>query len=87
MGAVVIPPVLSYYNHPDSVEACTAHIAGKVLDQFGIEPEHFCRWGEECRLGREGRLGEEDRFGKEGRRGEEDRLDEKRRLGGEDVAL
>lgn len=87
MGAVVIPPVLSYYNHPDSVGACTAHIAGKVLDQFGIEPEHFCRWGEEGRLGREGRLGEEDRFGKEGRRGEEDRLDEKRRLGGEDVAL
>lgn len=54
MGAVVIPPVLSYYNHPDSVEACTAHIAGKVLDQFGIEGEHFCRWGEEGRVGEEG---------------------------------
>lgn len=45
LGAVVIPPVLSYYNHPDSVEACTAHIAGKILDQFGIEGEQFCRWG------------------------------------------
>lgn len=54
MGAVVIPPVLSFYNHPDSVEACTAHIAGKVLDQFGIEGEHFCRWGEEGRVGEEG---------------------------------
>lgn len=59
MGAVIIPPVLSYYNHPDSVEACTAHIAGKVLDQFGIEAEHFCRWGEEDRLDEECRLGGE----------------------------
>lgn len=47
LGVVVIPPMLSYYNHPDSVEACTAHIAGKVLEQFGIEGEHFCRWGED----------------------------------------
>lgn len=47
LGAVIIPPVLSYYNHPDSVEACTAHVAGKVLEQFGIEGEHFCRWGED----------------------------------------
>ena len=59
MGAVIIPPVLSYYNHPDSVEACTAHIAGKVLDQFGIEAEHFCRWGEEDSLDEECRLGGE----------------------------
>lgn len=44
LGAVIIPPVLSYYNHPDSVEACTAHIAGKVLEPFGIEGEAFCRW-------------------------------------------
>lgn len=70
MGAVVIPPVLSYYNHPDSVEALTAHIAGKVLDQFGIDAEHFCRWGEDGRVGDEDRLGEKDRLA------EEDRLEE-----------
>ena len=43
LGAVIIPPVLSYYNHPDSVEACTAHIAGKVLEPFGIEGETSAR--------------------------------------------
>lgn len=46
MGAVIIPPMLSYYNRPGSVADCTAHIAGKVLDQFGIESEDFRRWGE-----------------------------------------
>lgn len=44
LGAVVIPPVLSYYNHPQSIEDCTAHIVGKLLDQFELEGEHFCRW-------------------------------------------
>lgn len=44
LGAVILPPVLSYYNHPESLEDCTRHIAGKVLDQFGLEPEGMKRW-------------------------------------------
>ena len=44
LGAVVIPPVLSYYNHPETVEDCNRHIVGKVLDQFGLEGEGFKRW-------------------------------------------
>lgn len=44
LGAVILPPVLSYYNHPASVEDCTRHICGKILDQFGIEAEGFARW-------------------------------------------
>lgn len=43
-GAVILPPVLSYYNHPDTLEDCTRHIAGKILDQFGFEPEGMKRW-------------------------------------------
>ena len=46
LGAVVLPPVLSYYNHPESLEDCTRHIAGKILDQFGLEPEGMKRWCE-----------------------------------------
>lgn len=44
MGAVILPPVLSYYNHPESVEAASNHIVGKILDQFGLEASNFCRW-------------------------------------------
>lgn len=44
LGAVILPPVLSYYNHPVSLEDCTRHIAGKILDQFGLEPEGMKRW-------------------------------------------
>lgn len=42
-GAVILPPVLSYYNHPQSVEDMTRHVAGKILDQFGVEFEGFQR--------------------------------------------
>lgn len=44
MGVVILPAVLSYYNHPKSVEDCTKHIVGKILDQFEIEGEGFKRW-------------------------------------------
>lgn len=44
LGALILPPVLSYYNHPQSVQDCTRHIAGKIMDQFGLEGEGFCRW-------------------------------------------
>lgn len=44
LGAVILPPVLSYYNNPGSIEDCTRHIAGKILDQFDLEPEGMKRW-------------------------------------------
>ena len=44
MGVVIIPPMLSYYHRPESVEECTRHIVGKVLDQFDMEGEEYRRW-------------------------------------------
>lgn len=44
MGAVILPPMMAYYNHPQSVEDCTCHIVGKILQQFGISAENFKRW-------------------------------------------
>lgn len=44
MGAVILPPVMAYYNQPQSVEDCTRHITGKILQQFGITAEQFRRW-------------------------------------------
>ena len=46
MGAVILPPVLSYYHHPQSPEDMARHLVGKVLDQFGVEYDGFRRWGE-----------------------------------------
>ena len=43
-GAIVIPPMLTYYNHPKTVEDATRHIVGKILDQFDIEGEAYIRW-------------------------------------------
>lgn len=44
MGAVILPPMLSYYQSPQSVEDCTRHIVGKLLDQFALESTEFRRW-------------------------------------------
>lgn len=44
MGAVILPLVLSYYNKPESLEDTARHLAGKILDQFGMEYRPFKRW-------------------------------------------
>ena len=36
LGAVVIPPVPAYYNHPKTIEDVNRQAAGKVLSQFGL---------------------------------------------------
>ncbi len=46
MGVVIVPPVLSYYNHPDCLEDAAKHLVGKILDQFNIDFDGFKRWGE-----------------------------------------
>lgn len=44
MGVDILPPMLTYYNHPKTLEDCTRHIVGKILDRFGIEGRCFQRW-------------------------------------------
>lgn len=44
MGVEILPPMLTYYNHPKALEDCTRHIVGKILDRFDIEGDHFRRW-------------------------------------------
>lgn len=36
LGAVVIPPVPAYYNHPQTIGDVNRQVAGKVLAQFGL---------------------------------------------------
>lgn len=45
-GAVIMPPMLTYYNKPLSIDDMNRHIVGKILDKFGIEVSGFNRWGE-----------------------------------------
>lgn len=44
MGAIILPPMLSYYQRPVSADDCTRHVVGKLLDQFGLECMGFSRW-------------------------------------------
>lgn len=44
LGCTIIPPVISFYNAPDSVEDMVRHIACKVLDSFGIYENDMTRW-------------------------------------------
>lgn len=43
-GAVVLPPVLAFYQQPQTIEDLIDQTVGKVLDQFGIEHQLFRRW-------------------------------------------
>lgn len=44
-GATVLPPVLSFYHGPRTVEDVVRQVVGKVLDQFHIDHSLFRRWG------------------------------------------
>jgi len=44
MGAVIMPPVLTYYNQPLSIEDMARHLVGKIMLEFGLEPKGFRRW-------------------------------------------
>lgn len=45
-GAVILPPVLTYYHGPRCIDDMEAFILGKVLDHLGLDHTLFRRWGE-----------------------------------------
>ncbi len=44
MGAILMPPMQTYYNHPETIDDMIDHMAGKILDVFDIEYKKFHRW-------------------------------------------
>jgi 4-hydroxy-3-polyprenylbenzoate decarboxylase len=44
MGAVMLPPMPAFYNHPGSVGDVVEHIVGRTLDQFDLELPSARRW-------------------------------------------
>ncbi len=46
-GAIILPPVLTYYHGPRCVEDMENFILGKVMDCLGLNHSLFRRWGDE----------------------------------------
>ncbi|MHB9150339.1 MAG: UbiX family flavin prenyltransferase [Thermoleophilia bacterium] len=44
MGAVILPPMPSFYHQPETIDDIVNQTVGKVLDQFEIEHDLFRRW-------------------------------------------
>ena len=44
MGAVILPPVPSFYHKPSTIKDIIDQTIGKALDQFAIPHELFNRW-------------------------------------------
>ncbi len=45
-GATIVPPVLSFYHRPRTVDELVDHVAGRILDQVGLAHQLVRRWGE-----------------------------------------
>jgi 4-hydroxy-3-polyprenylbenzoate decarboxylase len=45
-GAVILPPMPAFYNHPRTLEHLVDHTVGRVLDRFDIPHALSQRWGE-----------------------------------------
>lgn len=45
MGAAIIPPMMTFYNAPETISDMVNHLAGKILDRLGI-PADYKRWCE-----------------------------------------
>ena len=44
LGCTIVPPMLTFYNGAETMEDQIAHVVGKALLQFGIQPDSFKTW-------------------------------------------
>lgn len=51
-GAVILPPVPAFYNHPRTVDDIVDHTVARVLDQFGLQVSGAERWSGEMGVGK-----------------------------------
>ena len=49
MGAVVLPPMPAFYNHPQTIGDIVDHLVARLCDQFGIATELAERWDGDMR--------------------------------------
>jgi len=48
LGVVIMPLMMGFYARPRCIEDMTRHMAGKILDVFGLAMPGFQRWGEDA---------------------------------------
>lgn len=51
MGAVVLPPLPAFYNHPRTIDDLVDHTVSRMLDQFGLDVSGVARWAGEMEVG------------------------------------
>lgn len=51
MGASLVPPMMTFYNRPETIEDMLAHLVQRVLDQVGIVGSDAPRWDGPCSVG------------------------------------
>ena len=44
LGCAIVPPMLTFYNSPQTIQDQIDHVVGKVLLQFGLESPDFVPW-------------------------------------------
>jgi 4-hydroxy-3-polyprenylbenzoate decarboxylase len=44
LGCIIMPPMLTFYNRPTSIEDMIDHLVGKILMSFGLEFDRFRAW-------------------------------------------
>jgi 4-hydroxy-3-polyprenylbenzoate decarboxylase len=44
MGVVIMPPMLTFYHHPCSLNDVIDHVVARTLDQFGLSATFAQRW-------------------------------------------
>jgi 4-hydroxy-3-polyprenylbenzoate decarboxylase len=47
MGAVILPPVPAFYNHPRTIDDLVDHTVSRMLDSLGLEVPNTIRWAGE----------------------------------------
>ena len=40
----IVPPMMTFYHKPESIDDMVYHIAAKLLEPFGIEAKEYRRW-------------------------------------------
>jgi len=51
MGAMVMPPLPAFYNHPRTIDDIVDYTVARLLDQFGLEVSGAARWAGEMGVG------------------------------------
>lgn len=43
MGVAMVPPMMTFYDHPSTIEDMVTHLVGKIMDRLGL-PAIYQRW-------------------------------------------